>query len=269
MPKAKAGEVELSYERSGSGEPLLLIMGMSGTYLHWDEVMLGELRERFEVIVYDHRGVGESARVSQPFTISELAQDAIGLLEALGVGEAHVLGFSMGGMVAQELVLSRPELVRTLTLASTYCGGPGSRPAGSETVGKLTSAMASGDREAALRAAWEVNVSERMAQDDAAYARFAGIAERRRVAVAVVMEQMRAIVAHDTSGRLPAVRKPTLVIHGTADAMVPVSNGEMIAGLIEGSRLELLEGAAHMFFWEEPERAATLIAEHALGARAR
>ncbi|MHB8491781.1 MAG: alpha/beta fold hydrolase [Solirubrobacteraceae bacterium] len=268
MPKVKSGEIELDYERSGSGEPLLLIMGMSGTYLHWDPGMLAELRRRFDVIVYDHRGVGSSARVSDPFSIGDLAGDAIGLLEALGVGESHVLGFSMGGMVAQELVLRRPDLARTLTLASTYCGGQGSEPARAATIQKLTKAMTSGDRELALRASWEVNVSQSYAEDAAAFARFAAVAERRRVAAVVVMEQMRAILGHDTSGRLGQIKLPTLVLHGTADGMVPVANARMIAGLIAGSRLELLEGAGHLFFWEAPEHAAQLISGHAAGGPA-
>ena len=126
MPLARAGEIELSYERAGSGPPLLMIMGMSGTALHWGEPFLDVLREDFETIVYDHRGVGRSSRMEEPFTIAQLAEDAAGLLDALELDSAHVLGISMGGMVAQELALAHPERIRTLTLGCTYCGGAGS-----------------------------------------------------------------------------------------------------------------------------------------------
>ena len=126
MPVVRAGEVELSYERAGSGPPLLLIMGMSGTALSWGEPFLEALRQDFETIVYDHRGIGESSRMEEPFTIVQLAQDAAGLLDALELDTAHVLGISMGGMAAQELALAQPERVRTLTLGCTYCGGEGS-----------------------------------------------------------------------------------------------------------------------------------------------
>jgi 3-oxoadipate enol-lactonase len=126
MPLAPAGEVELSYERAGSGPPLLAIMGMSGSRLSWGEPFLGSLRESFEVIAYDHRGVGESSRMEGPFTIADLARDATGLLDALELDSAHVFGISMGGMVAQELALAHPERIRTLALGCTYCGGPGS-----------------------------------------------------------------------------------------------------------------------------------------------
>src|SRR5271163_2166740 len=99
MTVVRVGEVELDYERSGSGPPLLLIMGMSGTALHWGEPFLDALRSDFEVIVYDHRGVGASSRLEGAITITELAADAAGLLRALGIDSAHIMGISMGGMV--------------------------------------------------------------------------------------------------------------------------------------------------------------------------
>src|SRR5581483_3855640 len=126
MPIAEIGGAKLSYERAGSGPPLLLIMGMSGTFLQWREAFLSELRRDFETVLYDHRGVGESTRLEGEVTIAELARDAAGLMEALELDSAHVLGISMGGMIAQELALARPELVRALALGCTYCGGEGS-----------------------------------------------------------------------------------------------------------------------------------------------
>jgi 3-oxoadipate enol-lactonase len=262
MPLVRAGEVRLSYERGGSGEPLLLIMGMSGTFDHWGEPFLGVLRRRFDVTVYDHRGVGASTRVSEPFTIADLARDASALLDALELPHAHVLGFSMGGMVAQELALARPHAVCGLVLASTYCGGLHSHPARRQTLRKLADAMASGDRDVAVRASWEVNVAPRFVDDAPAYGRFVEIASRRRVAMPVIVEQMRAIAAHDTSERLGAIEAPTLVLHGSADGMVPVQNAPLIADLVPGARLEILEGAGHLSFWEEPQRVAELVAGH-------
>jgi pimeloyl-ACP methyl ester carboxylesterase len=262
MPTVSCGEVELSYERAGSGPPLLMIMGLGGTYSHWDERFLEDLRRDHEVIIYDHRGVGKSSRVEAPFTMSQLAADAAGLLEALGVAQAHVVGFSMGGMVAQELALSRPDLVSVLVLASTYCGGPGSQSAREGTMRRLAEPAARGDREGSVQAAWEVNTSPEFAKDEEAHARFMEIGAERRVALAVLGAQLRAISEHDTSVRLPSLKAPTLVIHGTTDAMVPVENGRMIARLVPGARLEILEGAGHLFFWEAPLPAATLVREH-------
>ena len=145
MPRIDTGAVELSYERSGSGPPLLLIMGMSGTFSHWSEPFLDELRESFETIVYDHRGVGESSPLSGELTTAQLAQDAAALLAALELDSAHVLGISMGGMVAQELALAHPERIRTLALGCTYCGGPGSSLASPEVMQRLAEGMSSGE----------------------------------------------------------------------------------------------------------------------------
>jgi pimeloyl-ACP methyl ester carboxylesterase len=261
MPFIDAGNVRLSYERSGSGPPLLLIMGLSGTLLHWGEPFMEGLRGDFDTIVYDHRGVGASTRVEAPFTIADLAQDAAGLLDALELESAHVMGISMGGMIAQELALARSELIRTLTLGCTYSGGPGSSLPPQPELG---AAIMSGDRERAVRAMWEANVSKRFAQDDAAYARFYAIGLERAVAVAVTMEQLSAITRHDTSARLGALKMPTLVVHGTEDAIIPVENGRMVAGLIPDARLEIWPDTGHLFFWEQPERSAELVREHAL-----
>ena len=262
MPTVPVGDIALDYERSGEGPPLLAVMGMSGTALHWGEPFLQRLRESFEVIVYDHRGVGASSHLEGPITIAQLAEDAAGLLGALELDSAHVFGVSMGGMVAQELVLGHPRQVRSLTLGCTYCGGPGSSY-GSAPRDRLYEAMLSGDRERALRAAYEINLSPPAAADPQLWERFHAIAERRAVAVPVIMAQLAAAVQHDTHARLGRVSAPTLVIHGDADEMIPVQNGRLIASLIDGARLEIFEGAGHLFFWEQPERAAELIRSHA------
>jgi 3-oxoadipate enol-lactonase len=261
MPLIDTGDVQLSYERSGSGPPLLLIMGLSGTLWHWGEPFLQPLRENFDVIVYDHRGVGQSSRVERPFTIADLAADAAGLLTALELESANVAGISMGGMVAQELALAHPERIRTLTLGCTYCGGPGSSLPPQPELG---AAVMSGDRERAIRAMWEANVSPGFAANDDAYASFRATGAEHRVAVPVTMEQLSAISRHDTSTRLSALAMPTLVIHGTVDRILPVHNGEMVAAAIPGARLEILQDIGHLFFWELPERSAELVREHAL-----
>lgn len=262
MPLVRVGEIELSYERAGSGPPLLMIMGMSGTFDHWDATFLDELRRDFETIVYDHRGVGASTRLDGPVTTAQLAQDVAGLLASLELDSAHVLGISMGGMIAQELALAHPERIRALALGCTYCGGEGSALTSEAVMRKLAEGMSSGDRERAIRAAWEVNVSPRFAANDDAYARFLEIGRRRAVSLEVILEQMRAITSHNTSTRLPGLALPTLVIHGTLDQMLPVQNGHMIAELVPDSSLEVLEDVGHLFFWEQPERSAELVRAH-------
>src|SRR3954469_5919796 len=101
--------MELHHERRGSGEPLLLIQGMSGHSLHWGEPFLTDLERDFELIAVDNRGTGNSARVDAPFSIAEMADDTAEVLDELGISSAHVLGILMGGMIAQELTLRHPE----------------------------------------------------------------------------------------------------------------------------------------------------------------
>jgi 3-oxoadipate enol-lactonase len=265
MTLIDVGTIELDYERSGNadGPPLLLIMGMSGTSLHWGEPFLDLLRADFDVIAYDHHGVGASTPLDGPITTREMADDAAGLLDALELGDAHVVGISMGGMIAQELALSHPQRIRTLALGCTYCGGEGSALASEEDLAGLVEAMGSGDRERALRAGWEINVSHAYAADDEAYARFRETAMRRAVALPVIMQQMQACAAHDTNARLPEIGVPTLVIHGTEDRLLPVQNGKLIASRIQGAQLEIFDGVGHLFFWERPERSAELVRAHA------
>ncbi len=264
MALVRIGANALDVERSGveGGPPLLLIMGMSGTALLWGEPFLEELRRDFDVIAFDHRGVGASTRLEGEITIADMAEDAGALLDALGLESAHVLGISMGGMIAQELALARPERVRTLTLGCTWCGGPQAELTAPGVLQRLSEAMASGDRERAIRTAWEVNVSPSFAADEEAWRSFLELAGRRAVAMPVVLAQMAACAAHDTHARLGGLDVPTLVVHGTLDEMLPVANGRLVASLIPGAQLEILDEIGHLFFWELPERSAQLLRAH-------
>jgi 3-oxoadipate enol-lactonase len=256
----------LHYVRRGEGEPMLLIQGMSGNHLSWGEPFLTDLERDFDLVAYDHRGVGHSSSVTDPFTIADLADDADALMEALGWESAHVVGISMGGMVAQELALRHPERIRTLTLGCTYCGGEGSALASSEVSTKLAEAMMSGDRERAISTAYEVNVSPGYGADKSAYATFYEMATALPTPVPVIMLQAQAVQSHATLDRLGEIDAPTLVIHGTEDEMLPYPNAVLIASRIPDARLETFEGVGHMFWWEQPERAAEAI--RSIAARA-
>src|SRR4051794_29799041 len=207
----------INYVRRGEGEPLLLIQGMSGNHLAWGEPFLADLERDFDVVAYDHRGVGRSSAVTDPFTITELADDAAALIAALGWESAHVVGISMGGMVAQELALRHPDRIRTLTLGCTYAGGEGAVMTAPEVGMKLFEPMQSGDRERALRVGWEVNVSKRFAADGAQFADFRRRALEVPANLPTIMAQIQAIQPHDTSARLNEITAPTLVVHGTED----------------------------------------------------
>jgi 3-oxoadipate enol-lactonase len=266
MPSIDAAGTELHYLRAGEGEPLLLIQGMSATHLAWGRPFLDELERSFEVFVFDNRGMGLSGRAELPFTIADLAADTAGLFDALELESAHVVGISMGGMIAQELALAHPERIRTLTIGASYCGGPEATLMAPEDLQMLGTAFASGDRDQVFRAMWEINLSPGFREDDSRYAAFAEMAAALSSPQPVIMQQMRACAIHDTHERLGQIDLPTLVIHGDVDRLLGYSNGRQIAAAIPGARLETLEGVGHMFWWEQPQRSAELIREHALAA---
>jgi 3-oxoadipate enol-lactonase len=263
MPSATVDGHDLHYLQRGEGEPLLLVMGMSGTHLSWGDPFLDALASDFSVITYDHRGVGKSSRIDKGFTLDQLADDAAALLDALGLESAHVVGVSMGGMVAQQLALRHPDRIRTLTIGCSYAGGEGSALSPPSTFQRLSEAWSSGDRERALRVGWEVNVSPAFASKPGAYEQWHDMAMALRVPLEVIGLQLQAISQHDTSARLGDIAAPTLVVHGTEDEMLPVANSRVIAERIPGARLVELEGIGHMFWWEQPERSAELVREHA------
>lgn len=266
MPKLTVPGSELYYERRGTGEPLLLIQGLGGNSRHWGEPFLRELEADFELILYDHRGVGRSGPLDDAST-TELAADALALLDELGFERAHVLGISMGGMVAQELALAAPERVATLTLGATTPGGTQSRPTSGDVVQQLTAAVLSGDHDRVLRTGFDLVVSAGYASSGRNFAIFAAAAKEYPATIPVLMSQQKAVVEHDAYGRLRDLGVPTLVVHGKDDQMLSWINGDLIASLVPGARLELLDGVGHLFFWEQPERSARLIREHAAAHR--
>jgi pimeloyl-ACP methyl ester carboxylesterase len=252
--------MHLHHVRRGSGAPLLLIMGMSGHHRMWFEPFLTLLEKDFDVVAFDHRGIGTSDRADEPFTIADLADDAAGVLDTVGWDTAHVFGISLGGMVAQELALRHPARLRALALGCTYPGIGGDLTATGAQ--RIFGAIATQDEELAIRTAFEANLSATYAATPANFAVFREEAFAVQSPVPVVMMQAQAVAGHDALARLPQITAPTLVMHGTSDEMLAVANGKQIAEAIPGARLEIFEGAGHLFWWEHPERTAALLREH-------
>ena len=253
--------------RDPAGPPLLLVQGMSGTMHTWGNEFLSRLATGVDVLLFHNRGIKESSRVAEQFTIRDLAADTAGLLGVLGLGRVHVLGVSMGGMVAQELALGWPELIHTLTIGCSYPGGPGAAVLTSEAAASLF--QNEGGPDAVIQASWQINLGKRYRDGDVDGRRFDDFRSsvlRRRVAGVVIQMQALALASNETQSRLADITNPTLVVHGTDDRMLPHVNSEIIAARIPGARLELWEDVGHLWWWEEPERAATLVLEHVAAA---
>lgn len=248
----------------GDGEPLLLVHGMSGTHGHWGVPFLERLLAAGRrVISVNHVGVAGSSRSREQFSIVDLADAQAAALDALGIDvPVDVFGISMGGMTAQELTLRHPQKVRSLVVGCSTAGAASATWTAQADMEGLVGAMQSGDAAQALRASWEINVSGPFAAERAdRYEEFVTATTNDRVSLRVISEQMQAIVGHDTLDRLATIAVPTTIAHGTADRMLPYPNGLVLAEAIPGATLETFDGAGHLFFWEDPERAARIALE--------
>lgn len=255
LVRAKSGDVELACEVLGAGPPLLLVQGLGYGRRGWGRA-LDLLREDFLVLVYDNRGFGDSDVSPGPYTARQLADDAVSVLDAVGVERAHVVGASLGGMVAQEVALGWPTRVDRLVLACTTPGGLGSHPMPEQTVALMLEAP-SLPPDVALRRFVEnalgSGAPKGLADEIVAY-RAANPPDP-----AGWQAQAAAGAAHDAIDRLADIAAPTLVLHGTEDAVVDARNAYLIAERIPGARIEQFPSHGHLFFWEQPERFAGLV----------
>lgn len=266
MPHARVGDFNIEYYLEGSGQPLLLISGFTAQASGWHDPFLGLLQQQYSTIRYSHRGTGTSDRLTGDIGLSDLAEDAAGLLTALGIERAHVLGVSMGGMIAQELALNHPKRVLSLALGCTTCSGGsqsrregGAVPAPPEAIALLTPEPGL-SREEQVRRSWPVVTTPEF------LAKRADVMEERLrrslinpTPVETAMRQMAAVQAWDSFDRLPQVQAPTLVIHGDRDVLVPVANAQVLKARIPGAEQHIVKGAGHLFTFEFPEESAAAV----------
>jgi pimeloyl-ACP methyl ester carboxylesterase len=243
--------VKLAWERHGSGEPLLLIHGLGYARWGWEPVLPG-LAERFDVVLFDNRGIGESDAPPGPYTVAEMAADAVQVLDEAGIARAHVVGTSLGGMIAQELALAHPERVDRLVLACTTPGGPKAHPMPQVTVALMAEA-ATLEPAVALRRFVEnalapATVSAHPELVDRIMAHRLATAQEPAAWAA----QAAAGVGFDAYDRLGALAAPTQVVTGTEDVVVDPRNSELLCRLLPNAFASEAPGCGHLFFWERP-----------------
>ena len=295
MPKARVGELEIAYTTSGDpgAVPILLIMGLGAQLIAWDDAFVDELVRRGHYVVrFDNRDVGESTHLSHlpkpnvlasmmalmsgqavqvAYRLEDMAGDAIGLLDALGLDSAHVVGASMGGMIAQVMALRAPERVRSLTsiMSSTNDRDlPPGDPAAMQTLMSLSSSEAPASVETAVTA-FRTIASPGYPFEEARVRRTATLSRQRGYEPAGVARQLLAVVS--TPGRreaLGALRVPTLVIHGDKDPLVPLAAGQATAAAIPGARLWVVPGMGHDLPTPLMTPVADAISTHATAAEA-
>jgi 3-oxoadipate enol-lactonase len=241
----RAPGARLHVERTGRrGEALLGITGFGcGSQLFGPVLPL--FSDRFDCITYDNRAAGRSSTPLLPTSMPELANDAVRVLDALGIDAAHVHGVSMGGMIAQEMALRYPDRVRSLVLQGTTAGGPRSTGPAAETLLSLAAQRVPLSRERKIKM-----LTHQLFSDAYAAAHPDEVLDhlRRlgadRAGVRGALQHLTASTVHDTVSRLRSVQAPTLVLHGELDRMVSVANARLLAERIPRARLAVVDGAA-------------------------
>ena len=270
--RAPANGIELCYEIFGEAHDpaILLIMGLGAQMIVWDDDFCIELASRgYRVIRFDNRDIGESTRFTEavkidlpalmmmqmrgeripaPYLLRDMADDAAGLLDAVGIRSAHIVGASMGGMIAQELAIRHPSRVLTLTSIMSHPGDPHLPPPTPEAAAVLMAPPPKSEAEylEAHAKTWRVLRGPGFPLDEAKDRVQAARAFARGLNPPGVARQLLAIFASgDRTGALASVKMPTLVIHGAADPLVKVEGGKATAAAIPGARLLIIEGMGH------------------------
>jgi pimeloyl-ACP methyl ester carboxylesterase len=263
VPVTTADDVTIWWAADGEGDPpLLLIQGLGYTADLWFRILPGLSHPR-RTIRFDNRGVGRSSVPEPPWTIEEMAQDAVNVLDAAGVERAHVFGVSMGGLIAQELALTRPDRVASLILGCTHPGGSDAVRMDPAAATMLMDRTPKSAREA-IEASVPFLYADTTPRDDID----GDLGARLRYALraSAYWGQLDAMRQHDgTLSRLPQITAPTLVIHGTADKLVQPGNASLLAGAIPGARLEWFEGAGHLFWTDQTQHTVDVVNDFLAG----
>ncbi|HEX7790358.1 MAG TPA: alpha/beta fold hydrolase [Afipia sp.] len=293
---AKANGIELCYEVFGApdADPLLLIMGLGAQMIHWDDDFCRDLAARgFRVIRFDNRDIGLSTKMAggkrlgalellklrlfavapeAPYKLWDMARDVIGLMDALGIKAAHIVGASMGGMIAQEIAMQHPDRVLSLTSIMSTTGNP-RLPQPTREASAILLAPPPKTKEEYLDRfgkTWKVLRAGDFPLDEAKDHERAERTYARGLNPAGVGRQLRAILASGSrNDRLGSVKAPTLVIHGTVDPLVRVEAGKDTAASIPGAKLLLVEGMGHALPIPMWPKIIGAIADHAHEAKAR
>ncbi len=293
MPKAKSNNIEIEYETFGNplDKPFLLVVGLGSQMIQWDEGFIKHLTDRgFYAIIFDNRDIGLSTRceeagepdlmgaimavqrgepVEAPYSLDDMADDAVGLLDALGIEKAHICGASMGGMIAQTIAYRHPSRVLSLTSIMSNTGNP-DLPQATPEVQQVFYSPVPPERDAVIKNSIKVGkliYGTGFPYDEEKQRALAGRVFDRCYYPAGVGRHLLAIMAHgNRKERLSAIKVPTLVIHGRDDPLLPVEGGIDTAEAIPGSELLIINGMGHSFPPETWSQISDAIAENAAKA---
>ena len=253
MAKVNVNGCEIYYEVHGQGDPLVLIMGLRRNVEWWFR-QIPALSEHFQVIAFDNRGAGRSDKPVMEYSMRLFADDTAGLMKALDISKAHILGISMGGYLAQELALNYPAKVKSLVLGCTGCGGDRAVIMSPERMEKFTANKGLTPEEI-LRKDMDIYFSDDYVdQHPEKIKEFVEISMRHYQPADAFLRQFDACLRHDTGDRLNQLSAPTLIMTGDDDPLVPPQNSHILKDLIPGADLSVFAGGRHCFFIETADQ---------------
>jgi len=253
MPNIRINDCDIYYEVHGHGDPLVLIMGLRRN-VEWWYRQIPDLAQHFQVIVFDNRGAGRSDKPVMEYSMRLFADDTAGLMDALELPCAHILGYSMGGYIAQELVLNYPERVNKMILASTGCGGDRAVLMSPDRLEKFQ-ANTGLQPEEILRKDMDIYFSDKFVeQNPEKVEAFIEISLRHYQPADAFFRQFDACMRHDTADRLNRLVVPTLIMTGDDDPLVPPGNSHILQELIPAAELHVFPGGRHCVMIEEADQ---------------
>lgn len=264
MPKVKVNDIEIYYEIHGEGAPLILIMGFTGNTKWWNPRVIRTLANHFKTIIFDNRGVGQTDKPRTKYSIKLFADDTVGLLDALGLQEekTNIFGVSMGGMIAQELVLNYPERVDKLILCATNCGVGHMVPPSQEVVMNMSAPTRALTPKEVIEQTIPLLYTDKFIRNNPEFIE----KSIQRLSQAPIPQhargrQLGAIMKFDTWRRLKLIDVPTLIIHGKQDKLVPVGNADILVKRIPGAKKVIFEDAAHGLIQEKADEFTKTVIE--------
>ena len=253
-------DINMYYEIHGDGYPFLLIRGLSSDVYRWPPIFIKEISRYFKVVLFDNRGAGRTDKPDIEYSIKMMADDTIGLMNAMNIEKTNVLGYSMGGSIAQEIVLNYPERVNNLILCGAGCGGPKAKVANTEVLNLLTFDRKGMTPEQVLRKTLPIlfpeNFIKSHPEEIEEYIRRSSLAP---IPAHSYQRQLGAIANFKSYSRLKNIETSTLIISGKKDILVPSQNSEVLAENISGAKLSLLDEVGHAMFTQKPILLAKVI----------
>jgi pimeloyl-ACP methyl ester carboxylesterase len=264
MPTVHVNGIDIYYEIHGSGEPLVMIAGLGYGIWVWHK-MLPDLAENNQVIIFDNRGVGKTDDPPGPYTADMMADDTVELIKALGFDKTAILGHSMGGFIAQSLILAYPQIVNKLILASTDFGGPNHVHMPAETIAILTDTK----MELVERSQWGIKISTsqgfyeanpEFVQEWIDYIISRPMTlEALQAQMAIGLGLYTVTVEDSYELKLKQIEVPTLILSGDDDKLVPPGNVDLLAREIPNSQIEIITDCGHFFPFDKPDAAVEAI----------